>query len=123
MFVNVFKPSNATEDSKLPVWVWITGGGYANSYWVNFDGTNIVQESGDNIVFVEFSYRVGALGFLASEQVRHNGDLNVGLLDQRRLLHWVQKYIHKVSLSEFSRDRPANARSRATNKCMSAVWW
>lgn len=60
-----------------------------------------MEQSDGNIVFVEFSYRVGALGFLASEQVRQDGDLNVGLLDQRKLLHWVQKYIHKVSLSEF----------------------
>lgn len=96
LFVNVFKPSNATEDSKLPVWIWITGGGYANDAWVNFDGTDLLMQSGDNIVYVEFSYRAGALGFLASEQVRQDGDLNVGLLDQRKLLHWVQMYIHKV---------------------------
>ena len=38
--------------------------------------------------------RVGAFGFLASEDVRRNGDLNVGLLDQRKGLYWVQKYIH-----------------------------
>lgn len=28
--------------------------------------------------------RVGAFGFLASEEIRTNGDLNVGLLDQRK---------------------------------------
>ncbi|KAJ4159510.1 uncharacterized protein LMH87_008408 [Akanthomyces muscarius] len=95
LFVNVFKPSNATARSKLPVWVWITGGGFANAAWVNFNETNLVKESDNGIVFVEFSYRVGALGFLASEQVRKDGDLNVGLLDQRKLLHWVQSYIHK----------------------------
>ncbi|KAJ3491478.1 hypothetical protein NLG97_g5584 [Lecanicillium saksenae] len=95
LFVNIFKPSNATETSKLPVWVWITGGGFAESFWVNFNETSLVKESASDIVFVEFSYRVGALGFLASDQVRQHGDLNVGLLDQRKLLHWVQSYIHK----------------------------
>jgi acetylcholinesterase len=42
---------------------------------------------------VNFNYRVGLWGFLASEQVRQDGDLNVGLLDQRQLLLWVQRYI------------------------------
>lgn len=33
------------------------------------------------------------MGFLASEKVRENGDLNVGLLDQRKALRWVKKHI------------------------------
>ncbi len=47
---------------------------------------------------VTFNYRVGPFGFLASEKVRSNGNLNAGLLDQRKALQWVQKYITKVSL-------------------------
>lgn len=47
-------------------------------------------------MLVNFNYRVGALGFLAAEQVRQDGDLNVGLLDQRKLLEWVQKHIKQV---------------------------
>lgn len=46
---------------------------------------------------VTFNYRVGAWGFLASEKVRAGGDLNAGLLDQRKAMQWVQKYIHLVS--------------------------
>lgn len=34
---------------------------------------------------VQISYRVGALGFLAGSKVRDDGDLNVGLLDQRKV--------------------------------------
>ncbi|KAL4957586.1 Alpha/Beta hydrolase protein [Aspergillus filifer] len=78
LFVNVFAPSNATIDSNLPVWVYIQGGG---------------------IILVNFNYRVGPLGFLASEEVRADGPLNVGLLDQRKLLHWVQEYIHLVCIA------------------------
>jgi acetylcholinesterase len=100
LYVNVFAPSNATESSKLPVWVYIQGGGYATNANANYNGTGVIQQSGGNIVFVNFNYRVGALGFLASEKVRENGDLNVGLLDQRKLLEWVQKYIYKVSKAQ-----------------------
>lgn len=50
-----------------------------------------------NVVFVNINYRVSAFGFLASEKVREDGDLNVGLLDQRKALEWVKKYIAEVS--------------------------
>ncbi|OBT60689.1 hypothetical protein VE03_09989 [Pseudogymnoascus sp. 23342-1-I1] len=93
LFVNVFTPSNATTTSKLPVWVYIQGGGYAQNTDNNYNGTNVVRESQSNIVLVNFNYRVGALGFLTGEQVSQDGDLNVGLLDQRKLLQWVQKHI------------------------------
>lgn len=96
LYVNVFAPSNATADSKLPVWLYIQGGGYRTNSNANYNGSEVVRQSGQNIVFVNFNYRVGLLGFLASERVREDGDLNVGLLDQRKLLLWVQKYIHHV---------------------------
>ncbi|ROV99811.1 hypothetical protein VSDG_02957 [Cytospora chrysosperma] len=108
LFVNVFTPSDATPSSKLPVWVYIQGGGYATNSNANYNGsdvvegsgyhhngTHLVRNSGYNLVFVNFNYRVGALGFLASKKVEENGDLNAGLLDQRKLLQWVQKYIAK----------------------------
>jgi acetylcholinesterase len=96
LFVNVFTPSNATSDSKLPVWVYIQGGGYKTNSNANYNGTEVVQQSGQNIVYVNFNYRVGLFGFLASEDIRNDGNLNVGLLDQRKLLYWVQKYIKQV---------------------------
>ncbi|ORY61476.1 Alpha/Beta hydrolase protein [Pseudomassariella vexata] len=95
LFVNVFTPSNATAKSKLPVWLYIQGGGYKSNSNSNYNGSDVVQKSGGNLVFVNFNYRVGSLGFLASEKVREDGDLNVGLLDQRKLLQWVQKHIGK----------------------------
>jgi carboxylesterase type B len=45
------------------------------------------------MVVVDFNYRVGPFGFLASQEVEEGGDLNAGLLDQRLLLQWVQTYI------------------------------
>ncbi|KAH8660442.1 Alpha/Beta hydrolase protein [Xylariales sp. PMI_506] len=93
LFVNVFAPANATKDSKLPVWLVIPGGGYQTNANENYNGTEVVLASGQNIVFVNFNYRVGMLGFLASEDIKNDGDLNAGLLDQRKVLAWVQKYI------------------------------
>lgn len=78
------------------MWFFIQGGGYAGNTDQNFNGTEVIMQSNYNMVFVQINYRVGAFGFLASEKIRQNGDLNVGLLDQRKALEWIQKYIHLV---------------------------
>ena len=96
LYINVFTPSNATVDSRLPVWVYIQGGGYATNANANYNGTQVVMSSKNNIILVNFNYRVGVFGFLASEKVRADGALNVGLLDQRKALEWLQKYIKLV---------------------------
>ncbi|KAK4230762.1 Alpha/Beta hydrolase protein [Podospora fimiseda] len=93
LFVNVWSPTSAERQSKLPVWVFIQGGGYNANTNANWNGSEVVEKSGHNVVLVNFNYRVGLWGFLASERVRADGDLNVGLLDQRMLLKWVQKHI------------------------------
>ncbi len=47
------------------------------------------------MIFVALNYRLGALGFLAGSEVSQDGDLNVGLLDQRLALQWISKYISR----------------------------
>ncbi|KAK4128416.1 alpha/beta-hydrolase [Parathielavia appendiculata] len=93
LFVNVWAPTNATVTSKLPVWVFIQGGGYVANTNANWNGAEAVERSGHNIIMVNFNYRVGLWGFLASERVREDGALNAGLLDQRMLLKWVKEHI------------------------------
>lgn len=106
LFLDVFAPSNVTHSSKLPVWFFIQGGGYAGNTDDNFNATEVIRQSGYKMVFVQINYRVGSFGFLAGDEVRRNGDLNAGLLDQRKALEWVQKYIHLVrSLHKPMRDR------------------
>ncbi|KAI5279727.1 hypothetical protein KEM54_004027, partial [Ascosphaera aggregata] len=93
LYLNVYAPSNATKNSRLPVWFFIQGGGYAHDADANINGTNVVERSGGNIVFVQINYRVGAFGFLSGNAVQKDGALNAGLLDQRKGLEWVQRYI------------------------------
>lgn len=96
LYISVFKPTSAKATAKLPVLVFIQGGGYGALMNSHYNGSELVQNSNNGAVFVHFNYRVGAYGFLASEQVRREGDLNVGLLDQQFALKWVQKHISKV---------------------------
>lgn len=48
----------------------------------------------DDMIFVSLNYRLGALGFLGGPEVKRDGNLNAGLLDQRLALEWVQQNIH-----------------------------
>lgn len=54
------------------------------------------MKTNDNgFISVVIQYRLGAFGFLSSEDVKGNGQLNAGLLDQRFALQWVQENIEK----------------------------
>ncbi|MCJ1441907.1 MAG: hypothetical protein MMC23_002399 [Stictis urceolatum] len=93
LFIDVYAPSSAKPDSKLPVMVWFQGGALVELVNPNYNGTHLVKASDDNAIIVSFNYRVGPYGFLASEEVKKDGDLNVGFLDQRKALEWVSKHI------------------------------
>ena len=95
LFLDVYAPANATEESKLPVYFFIQGGGFNANANPNLNGTNLVIASGMNIVVVTFNYRVGVYGFLASKELQEGGSLNSGLKDQRKALQWVQNHIGK----------------------------
>lgn len=78
--------------------MFIQGGGFNANSNANFMGSGLVAASNHSIVVVTFNYRVGPYGFLTSKEVEADGDLNVGLKDQRKVFEWVQKHISKASL-------------------------
>ncbi|KAF4581408.1 hypothetical protein EYR40_009693 [Pleurotus pulmonarius] len=95
--INVVTPSSITPTSKLPVIVWIYGGGFQIGSSSLYDGGSVVEKSismGEPVIFVSMNYRLSAFGFLASQEVKDAGVANLGLHDQREALRWVQKYIH-----------------------------
>ncbi|PVH81773.1 alpha/beta-hydrolase [Cadophora sp. DSE1049] len=86
LFIDVFTPANPKKSSRLPVVLWIQEGAHNTNFDANFNGSNLINASNHNMIVVTFNYRVGPYGFLASEHVRRDGDLNVGLLDQRKAM-------------------------------------
>ncbi|RDW75849.1 hypothetical protein BP5796_06670 [Coleophoma crateriformis] len=93
LFVDIYAPSRSNRHGH-PVFVNFQGGGFNTLAAPTANGTSLVVASNYDIVVVTFNYRVGLWGFLASKEVSDDGDLNVGLLDQRLLLEWVQEHIH-----------------------------
>lgn len=95
LYLNLWSPAAATPAAKLPVIVFIYGGGFTigSSGMANYDGEAVARAGA---VFVNFNYRVGAMGFMAhpeltAEQGGHSG--NYGLMDQIAALKWVRANI------------------------------
>ena len=93
LFVNVQRPAGSTPEDRLPVYVFIHGGGLVNGSSNQADMAEIVSLTG--IVGVSMNYRLGALGFLGHPQLtaRQGESGNFGLMDQQEALRWVQQHI------------------------------
>ncbi|KAK4500993.1 hypothetical protein PRZ48_006799 [Zasmidium cellare] len=92
LFLNVWAPAQAS-DEKLPVMLWIHGGGYGFGNG-QYDFSDIINTNNNSFIGVAIQYRLGAFGFLSSDEVHRKGVPNAGLLDQQLALEWIQQYIH-----------------------------
>ncbi len=97
LYMNIWAPPKSAAASRLPVIVFIYGGGgtLGSSGMANYDGEEVAKRGA---VFVNFNYRVGILGFMAhpeltKEQGGHSG--NYGYLDQNAALQWIHRNIDK----------------------------
>lgn len=94
LVLNVWAP--ARRSGKLPVMVWIYGGGWVNggSSPAIYDGSQFAR---DGIVFVSFNYRLGRFGFFAFPALtkENKGGLlgNYGYMDMVAALKWVRRNI------------------------------
>lgn len=96
--LNVVRPAGTKANDALPVLIWIYGGGLTSGSSAdpqyNVSGIlNVSQRLGQPIITVSINYRLGLWGFLSSTQLLEEGNLNVGLLDQRMAMRWVQENI------------------------------
>lgn len=96
--LNVVRPEGVKEGDKLPVYVWIHGGGfgYGGSGDKRYNGSFVVDKSvelGMPVVFVSLNYRVNVLGFPVGDQAKQEGIENLGLYDQRLALHWIKENV------------------------------
>src|SRR4051812_43469083 len=96
LFINVWRPSAAASNTKLPVMVWIYGGGFVSgSSAAPF--TSGTQFAKHGVVLVAANYRVGRFGFFAFPALtrEHPDELkgNYAYMDQIAALKWVQQSI------------------------------
>ncbi|EWZ02906.1 hypothetical protein FOYG_02116 [Fusarium oxysporum NRRL 32931] len=72
---NIVRPGRTALDTKLPVLLWIHGGGFQVTY--------------KPVTYIAINYRLAGYGFLGCKEILTDGSANVGLRDQRMALEWV----------------------------------
>ena len=104
LYLNVWTGA-AKPAAKLPVMVWIHGGGFnlGSSSWKETEGSSLAHHG---VVLVSLNYRLGKFGFFAHPALtaeNPSGELgNYGVMDMIAALKWV-----KANISAFGGD-PGN---------------
>jgi para-nitrobenzyl esterase len=102
LYLNIWAPADAAPAAKLPVMVWIYGGGFqiGSSATILFDGTQFAK---DGVMLVSFNYRLNKFGFFAHPALtKESPDAPLGnyaVLDQIAALKWV-----KANIAQFGGD-------------------
>ncbi|KAI1159375.1 sterol esterase [Nemania serpens] len=94
--IRVQRPAGTKPDAKLPVFFWIFGGGFELGSTQVYDASGLILNGVSQkkpFIFVSVNYRVGGFGFLPGKEILADGAANLGLLDQRMGLEWVQDNI------------------------------
>ena len=95
LYLNVFTPiaNKLNSEQKLPVVVFIHGGGFAGGASNDYDPTTLVNDG--HVVFVSLNYRVTIFGFFSHPAINTEGHTsgNYGIMDQQLALKWVQQNI------------------------------
>jgi para-nitrobenzyl esterase len=94
LFLYVWRPANADAKSKLPVFMWIHGGGFGGGSGSGSDGTQFAKQG---VILVSINYRLGRAGWFAHPALTKENPKgllgNYGLMDQIAALKWIQENI------------------------------
>lgn len=94
LFLNVWKPSAATEKSKLPVMVWIHGGGFTGGSGSGISGDAFAKQG---VILATINYRLGRLGHFAfpalSKENPEEAKGSYAYMDQIAALQWIKQNI------------------------------
>ncbi|MCO5396727.1 carboxylesterase/lipase family protein [Ralstonia soli] len=105
LMLNVFSPEKATASSRLPVMVWLHGGGYTfGSSYSHVYNCGSIAKTG-NVVTVGINHRLNIFGYTylgAQHDARFASSGNAGHLDIIQALEWVRD-----NISQFGGD-PSN---------------
>ena len=96
LYLNVYTKCPGQTDKKLPVAMWIHGGGLREGWGFEpeFDGEEFAAK---DIVLVTINYRLGMFGFMSHPDLiaedPHGSSGNYGIMDQVEALKWIKKNI------------------------------
>jgi len=98
LYANVWTKQPGVTDAKLPVALWIHGGGYREG-WGSEPEFDAQEWAGKDVVLVSINYRLGIFGFMAHPELSAESENgvsgNYGILDQIEALKWINKNIEQ----------------------------
>ena len=96
LYLNIWTPAAGKTKEKLPVCLWIHGGGFVAG-WGSEPEMDGLEWARHGCVLVTFNYRLGVLGFLTHPQLSAESpdgvSGNYGIQDQIAALNWVRNNI------------------------------
>ncbi|HVO74668.1 MAG TPA: carboxylesterase family protein [Ignavibacteriaceae bacterium] len=99
LYLNVWTPAAGQTDKKLPVAMWIHGGGYREGFAFEPEMDGGEEWASRGVILVSVTYRLGIIGFfthpLLSAECPNKVSGNYGLLDQVAALKWVHNNIEQ----------------------------
>lgn len=99
LYLNVWTPAAGKTDKKLPVAMWIHGGGYREGFAFEPEMDGGEDWASRGVILVSVTYRLGVIGFfshpLLSAESPHGVSGNYGLLDQVAALKWIHNNIEQ----------------------------
>ena len=99
LYLNIWTPAAGKTNEKLPVAMWIHGGGYREGFGFEpeMDGGEEWAERG--VILVQVTYRLGVFGFfshpLLSAESPNGVSGNYGVMDQAAALKWIHDNIEQ----------------------------
>ncbi|TKA80240.1 hypothetical protein B0A49_01429 [Cryomyces minteri] len=93
LYLNVYTPAAPAAGKGRAVMFWIYGGSlqFGNAGQQYYDGSQFAAY--EDVIVVSTNYRTNVFGFPSSPELSSTGH-NLGFLDQRFALDWVQRNIH-----------------------------
>jgi len=96
LYLNLYRPAGSKVGKRMPVLIYIHGGGFAGGTASARDGMQLA--AGNDMIVIMINYRLGSFGWLAlagldSETPNGSSSGNYGLLDMLAALRWVQDNI------------------------------
>lgn len=99
LYLNIWTPAAGQQGKKLPVAMWIHGGGYREGFGFEPEMDGGEDWASRGVILVTVTYRLGVMGFLShpllSAESPNGVSGNYGTMDQIAALKWINRNIEQ----------------------------
>lgn len=99
LYLNIWTPAAGDKNKKLPIAMWIHGGGYREGFAFEPEMDGGEEWASHGVILISVTYRLGVIGFfshpLLSAESPHGVSGNYGLMDQAAAVKWIHDNIEQ----------------------------